>query len=188
MQNMLLVALGWAAGVFSSMLLEWNPDSRLATSLRKALRFELIEFRFRMAGTVFKLATRAGALSPDRLAWLISEFEMYKGYASTTEVLESLRTMQEHPKEANLMSARFAAELQQGSPGLKKYPTPALDTTITSVSLFAPEEQRQILELRTLVSNLESATDESWRFFEKTFDSSLSAESRRRVDVNLETA
>jgi len=59
---------------------------------------------------------------------------------------------------------------------------------VNAVSLFSPVEQRQILELRTLISNLESATDEAWRFFEMTFNASLPEESRRRVDVNLETA
>lgn len=125
MENVLFVALGWVAGIFSSILLEWNRDGRLAKSLRKALHFELTEFRFRMAGMVFMFATRADTLSPDRISWLIQEFEKYKGFASPADVLDALRTMQQHPTEARAVSARFAAQLQQGSPGLKKYPVPS---------------------------------------------------------------
>jgi hypothetical protein len=190
MYNVRFVLLGWLAGIFSSLILEWNRDSRVTKSLRKALQFELVEFRFRMVGVAFMLATRAGTLSPGRVAWLIAEFETYKGFgvAASTDVLDALKTMQEHPKGGKVMAARFAAKLQQAAPGLKKYPTPALDAAVASVALFSPEEQRLILELRTLVSNLESATDESWHFFEKTFDSALSGEDRRRLEVNLATA
>lgn len=188
MQNLLLVTLGWLAGVFSSLLLEWNRATRTVKSLRKALEFELAEFRFRMAGVAFMLSARSGTLSQDQVAWLISEFKSYQGFAPTTQFLQALETMQQHPREAELVGRRFAAELQQASLGLKKYPTPALDAAVTSVALFTPHEQRYILELRTLISNLESATDESWRFFEMTFNSSLSGESRRRVDINLKVA
>ena len=45
-ENVLFAVLGWVAGIFSSILLEWNRDSRLVKSLRKALHFELHEFRF----------------------------------------------------------------------------------------------------------------------------------------------
>lgn len=188
MENVLYVALGWLAGILSSLVLEWNRDHRVTKSLRKALLFELAEFRFRMAGVVFMLGTRSGTLTPERIAWLIGEFESYKGFASPKDVLDALRAMQEHPQEAQAVAKRFAAQASQGSPGLKKYPTPALDAAVGSVSLFKPQEQRQILEMRTLVSNLESATDEAWKFFEKTFDGSLTANDRQRIDVNLETA
>lgn len=188
MENALFVALGWLAGILSSLVLEWNRERRIAKSLRTALLFELAEFRFRMAGVAFMLGARSGTFTPDRISWLIGEFESYKGFASPKDVLEALRAMQEHPEEAQRVAKHFAAQASQASPGLKKYPTPALDAAVAAVSLFKPAEQRQILELRTLVSNLESATDEAWRFFEKTFDSSLTANDRRRIDVNLETA
>jgi hypothetical protein len=186
--EVLYLAFGWLAGLFSSLLLEWNRDHRTTASLRQALRFEMAEFRFRMAGVVFMLACRAGALTPERIQWLIAEFDGYKGFASPAGVLDALRTMQEHPSEAKLVAKNFAAQLSQGSPGVKKYPTPALESAVASVSLFRPDEQRLILEMRTLVSNLESATDEAWRFFEMTFNSSLTPNDRRRVEINLETA
>jgi hypothetical protein len=189
MQSVLYILLGWLSGLFSTVLLEWNRDNRHVKSLRAALRFEVVSYRHRMAGVAFMLFTRSNQLLlGDRLNWLIGEFDAYHGPDRNEAFLETLCLLRDHPTESRVVAARFAEEASQASPGLKKYPTPALDAAVAAVALFKPDEQTEILELRTLVSNFEAAVDEAWRFFEMTFNASLNDESRRRVNVNAEMA
>src|SRR5207249_9675159 len=101
----------------------------------------------------FMLSARGGTLTAERITWLIKEFEAYSGPDRNEPVLEALRAMQQYPPEAKAVAARFAVDASQASPGLKKYPTPALDAAVAAVALFHPNEQTEILELRTLISN-----------------------------------
>src|SRR5437016_3653227 len=100
MDHVLYIILGWVSGLFSSVLLEWNRDNRKVKSLRIALKFEMVAFRHRMAGVVFMLSARGGTLTPERITWLINEFEAYSGPDRNEPVLEALRAMQQYPREA----------------------------------------------------------------------------------------
>jgi hypothetical protein len=188
MENLLYALLGWVSGLFSSVLLEWNRDHRQVKSLREALHFEMVLFRYRMGDVVFLLAAKLGVLTPDVVAWLIKEFESYGGPDRDNELLEALRTMKSYPQRAAVLAAQSAAAARQKSLALKKYPTPALDAAIASVSLFTPDEQKDILELRARVANFDAIADEVWHFFQMTFDGSLNVQSRGAVESNIETA
>lgn len=188
MENILYALLGWLAGILSSFLLEWNRNRRITASLRVALQFEMVEYRYRMTGVVFMLASRSNALSPELINWLLGHFKAYPERGTHNEAVEALESLAANPAATKQSAAQFAASASQKTLGLKKYPTPALDAAVASVSLFTPKEQRAILEVRTLVSNYDSVVDEVWRFFERTFDSSLNDSNRAKIDKNLETA
>ncbi len=95
--------------------------------------------------------------------------------------------MNQLPQQAAVVAADFSAKASQKSPALKKYPTPALHTAVSSVALFTTHEQKEILELATLVANYDAVVDEAWRFFEMTFGS-LTAPNLQNVQANLNTA
>lgn len=186
--EVLYAFLGWLAGLLSTLFLEWNRDHRLVKSLRTALHFELVRFRYRMAGVVFMMAARQGTLSPDRIAWLATEFNEYTEADKDLNVVSALEALQQYPTQAAAVLKNFAAKASQKSPALKKYPTPALHAAVSSVALFSPAEQKEILELATLVSNFEVVVEEAWRFFEMTFDNSLTPQDRQAIHMNVETA
>lgn len=188
MEHFLYALLGWAAGVFSNLILEWNREKRQVGSLRKALQFEMKQYRNRMASIVYFLSVRSGALTADAVDWLIAEFEVFDAPDFKPDVLDALKEMKKHPETANAVSVSLAATAGQRSPGLKKYPAPALDAAVASVALFDPAEQTNILEARTLIANYEATVDEAWRFLEMTYDSSLTPENRQKVEANLELA
>jgi hypothetical protein len=188
MPPVLYAFLGWVAGLFSTVLLEWNRDYRQVKSLRTALRFELIRFRYRMAGVAFMMTVRQGTLTPQLIAWLSTEFATYTEPDKDQNIATALEALQQHPKEAKAVLANFATSASQKSPALKKYPTPALQTTVASVSLFSPKAQKEILELSTLVANFDAVVEEAWRFFQMTFDNALTPQSIQNVHANIETA
>lgn len=143
------------------------------TALRKALRFELSSFRYRMASVVHMLSIRTGTLTSEVAAWILSEYEAYTGAERNDDVVDAMRAVVEHPDEAQLVVEKLAAQASQRSLALKKYPTPALDAAIGKLTLFKPAEQEWMLELRTLIGNFDALVDEAWQFFQMTFDNSL---------------
>jgi hypothetical protein len=69
---------------------------------------------------------------------------------------------------------------------LKKVSLPFLTSQIPSLSLFRPEYQRLALSIYSLIETYNDEMD-AYKFnYEKTFDSSLSNNSRNAVLANLE--
>jgi len=145
---MLYAFFGWLAGLFSSLLLEWNRDTRLLKSMRTALRFELVRFRYRMDGVVFMMSSQTGTLTPDRVAWLQKEFAIYEEPDKDGNVVLALEALQQHPQQAQAVLANFAVTASLKSPALKKYPTPALQNAVSSIGLFSPANRKRFWNLQ----------------------------------------
>lgn len=68
---------------------------------------------------------------------------------------------------------------------LKKVSLPFLTSQIPSLSLFKPEFQRLALSIRSMLETYNEEVDAYRFYYEKTFDASLSNNSREAILLNL---
>lgn len=185
LREVLFLVLGWFLGLFGPWLTDLFQRPFRRRKIRKSLEVELRELRYKLSLTAVVLAANGGTVDRDLVEW--SE----RIARSDKPRYDSL------PLELGLQAVLQAddvqlAELARLSKGkwdsfkLKKLSLPFLTSQIPSLSLFKPEYQRLTLSIHALLETYNEEVD-AYRFnYEKTFDSSLSNNSRAAVLANLE--
>lgn len=184
LRDALFLVLGWFLGLFGPWLTDLFQRPSRRRKIRKSLEVELRELRYKLSLTAVTLAVNGGTADRGLLEWA------ERIARSDKPRYDSL------PLEMGLQAVLQADELQlaeivRHSKGkwdsfkLKKLSLPFLTSQIPSLSLFKPEYQRLALSIHSLLDTYNDEVD-AYKFnYEKTFDSSLSNNSRNAVLANL---
>ena len=186
MKEILLIAIGWLLGIFGPPLTELIQNRRRRPQIRNSLFLELRELRYQLAMAAFILASNNGAVNKKLIEWVApvirsANWRKQPPYMQMEEVLKPLLKLSDDELQA--MSARSKGEAESFYFG--KYSLPFLSSQIASLYLFTPEFQRLALDINSKVQMLNEKIDFYRSNHEKTFDSSISNNSRAAVHLNL---
>lgn len=184
MKEALFLILGWLLGLFGPWLTDLIQKPYRRAQIRNSLFIELRELRYKLAGVVFLLASNSGTLDRQKLEWAESVMLTDKAHYEDSAVVEALRSVLKS-NDAQLQVLAHHAQGQWEALKLKKYFLPFLSSQITALHLFTPEFQRLTLEIHSKLAIVNEEVDAYRFYYEKTFDSSLSNNSRAAVLSNL---
>jgi hypothetical protein len=133
---------------------------------------------------LFLLASNSGTLDREFVEWAENIFRSDRGHHEGVSIEKALKLLLK-ANDQEFEALALASKGRWETFKLKKFFLPFLSSQITSLTLFTPEFQRLALDI---YSKLEMRNEEidAYRFnYEKTFDSSLSNNSREAVRLNL---
>jgi hypothetical protein len=184
LKEILLIALGWLLGIFGPPLTELVQSRRRRAQIRKSLFIELRELKYQLAMSAFMLASNDGALDKNLLEWVAPIIRSAKGRREIPSMEEALKPLLKlDDDELRVISAASKGKWESFYFG--KYSLPFLSSQIASLYLFTPEFQRLALDINSKVLLLNEKIDFYRLNHEKTFDSSISDNSRTAVHLNL---
>lgn len=184
MQSLLLVLFGWLLGLLAPAIQDRIRQKYRAGELRQAIKVELDELRYTMALFAFLMWRHLAPLTDDQLVWLESVVRNYSGPAANPETLDaisSLRKMSERDRRQVFIQSQkpFTA------PYPKEYAAPFLAAHVGDLSVLPVPFQAAALRIKGQVDILNQHVLLVQKRHDKTFDSSLSQESREAILSDL---
>jgi hypothetical protein len=185
LRDALFLVLGWSLGLFGPWLTDLFQRPSRRRKIRKSLEAELRELRYKLSLMAVTLAANGGDVDRGLLEWAERIARVDKPRYNSLPFETGLQAV----LQADDLELANIARLSKGkwdSFKLKKLSLPFLASQIPSLSLFRPEYQRLALSIHSLLETYNEEVDAYRFYYEKTFDSSLSNNSRNAVLANLE--
>lgn len=183
---LITLVLGWLLGLFGPWLSELIIRPHRRRQIAASLDVELSQLRFRIACLVFLAASHNASLTRKSLERVLGIMSVDRGEADTWFDLANARRLLDFSDEQLRAIPAASRELGEGL-SLKKFGMPFLSSQVASLHLFSTEFQRAALDLLAHLDAINEQVDEYRVNHARTFDTSLSAENRRLVMVNLGT-
>lgn len=185
----IVLILGWALGLLSTILLDWYRDWREGTIIKPALLEELHELRQRLVHHIFLIEKKHGTVNHEFITWAQSALKQYKGVNvnSTESLIQNLATILNLSKEEvdSFAQAYKGVQNPQRRAGLRKHSLPMLETNIGALRKFDPILRGKILEVKTRVGYLNELIDEARDYFKLSFEGGITPENYQIADQNL---
>ena len=184
-EKIFFLLLGWALGLLGPAIVEAIRKWRDNAKVKKALRNELGELRYRLAGVVHLLRIRLGTMDKELLEWVTQIVRNYDGVNAKKDLPEILARL------SSLSDAQLAALAQadalQGDAALvlRKYSAPLLEEKLDQLSSFKVELQAQLLEARASLAMFNDEVDQSQFYFRLTFTNGIGDANYQRAVENL---
>lgn len=178
------VALGWALGLFTSLLAEFIQKPYRRRLIRQSLFIELEDLRRKMGAGVYMILDHLGQIDRPFLEWLRPVMGTHRHRYSELSMDEQIR-LTLTLTDADLRAAHRPADPARALT-LKKYTLPFLMSQIPSLSLFSPEFQRLALEIRAKLDTYNEDIDAIWFYLTKTYDPGLSAHNHQMLQGNMQ--
>jgi hypothetical protein len=177
--------LGWLMGLLAPAIVDRIRRNYRASELRKALTADLHELRFTMASVACSLRDHLASMPDDWLDWIEPVIRDYSGPEANPTTVKFLEGLRKIPTEDR---ARFLLKDRKPMIGLalKEYGIPLLAANIGEISILPIPFQAAVLRIRGQVDFFNQDVVLLRKYFERTFDSSLSQENRHAVETNLE--
>src|SRR6516165_7397452 len=90
LEKLLYAFFGWLAGLASPMIVEEFKRKRESRELKKALKIELMELRYRLAAAAYSIQMRFGTLNRELLNWIRPIVRDYTGLNPTHGLLTKI--------------------------------------------------------------------------------------------------
>lgn len=185
----IVLILGWALGLLTTIILDTYRDWRESTITRPALLEELHELRQRLVHHVFLIKDRHGVVDHEFITWAQSALKQYRGVNvdSTASLVQNLATLLDLPKEEVDVIAQ-ATKQQKDSHrqiGLRKHSLPMLEANIGAIRNLDPILRGKILEIKTRVDFLNELIDEARYYFKLSFESGITSDNYNIANQNL---
>jgi hypothetical protein len=159
--EILILLLGWLLGVVSPAIVEAIRSQRETRVVRSALREELEDLCRRIALGCHVVRQIHGTVDRKHLEWLKGALASFSTLPPLDESFEKSLELQLSMSDAALRSLTQSEENGQGTPGLKKYSAPLLDSRILTIWQLKPSEQRALVALRSHLSLLNEEVERS---------------------------
>jgi hypothetical protein len=144
---------------------------------------EINHVKERLIVTLDVISHRTGSYDRDLIKWLLEHYE--KVEVKDPKLLEFYR-MQLKASDEELEALIFhQAKSDHMGLTLQKYPLLFISMHLTDISLFSPELQAEIFELKSRIEMLNSEISLSEKYFFMTFDSTISLENQPLIKADL---
>jgi hypothetical protein len=188
MREFAFLIVGWLLGLLAAIIHDVIRERKTTARARQAIRVELEELRYRLAGVVYQVAGHAGMLDRSLAEWLQATASEYKGtYKREEKKLDLKPLLEATDEQISAMTMSLKAK-----PGkvltFRKYQLPFFDANLNQLSSFTPQEQASLLDIRAQLHLFHDLVDDAHFFHQLTFDSSLSEANRGNVESNLREA
>ena len=181
----LAASLAW---LFTLLAVPFTDGIRNISRRKNFIRLcdaELKLLQGRLAATAFRLVGRFGEYDEEFLSWYVRSARKSGLEVKIVELVEKclLRATEEAIFElSESMKAKSGALVLPSRLSLS-----FLVTNLDSLKLFDVAVQRQVVDILTQLSFFNSAVDEAWFFYTKTFDVSLTKDDRAAINSNLQS-
>src|SRR5262245_47741915 len=103
MRDVLMLVLGWLFGLLSPLIVDEVRRHRQKSAIEAGIRAELSELRYRLAGSVWMIASRFGPYDRDLLHWMKRHTDGYDGGLPKDALRRAVEA------QLNLSDEQFAA-------------------------------------------------------------------------------
>lgn len=186
--ELIILATGFLLGLFGTVITDWIKNFIQRKEIKRGIVAELKETKDRLVMNAISIGMNLGACDRESLLWMRRHAGDYSKLHSNADTLKVLNALIKEPDENinKMIQAISNYRTQKDGSGMsfKKVALPFLDSKIALVSLFEPQIQSIILEIRTQIHFLNEEIDESRNWLRMTFDSNIGDENYARVDNN----
>ncbi|MBI4831721.1 MAG: hypothetical protein HY801_09245 [Candidatus Lindowbacteria bacterium] len=177
------VVIGWLLGIGNIYINEWKGRKRQREDLAGILYSELKIIKPLLVNMYYLGKSDMGGLKREEVTWVhmnLDEPENSKTFLTTKNILEL--------SDADMaISFSHRRLVDPGRERFSKIPIPALETSISRIPLLDKETQSALFEILLKTGWINEHIAKLDFCFEKTFDSSTSAENHRILDQNMNT-
>lgn len=170
---LLNIAIGWALGLLSPMIIEKIKRHYKLKELRKAIQNELDELQYVLALTAYRLHDHNGELTDEFLNWFENTISNYNGDEPKENFMELLPTLRNVPE-----SERFSVIYPDGrnniGVGLISQITPLLDAHINDIASMPLIYQSRLLRVKKRLHSYNQNVTFLQKKLDDTFNESLS--------------
>lgn len=181
--DILSIFLGWLLGMLSPVIVSRIYRYYKRNDLHVGISKEINHVKERLIVTLDVISHRTGSYDRDLIKWLLEHYE--KVEVKDPKLLEFYR-MQLKASDEELEALIFhQAKSDHMGLTLQKYPLLFISMHLTDISLFSPELQAEIFELKSRIEMLNSEISLSEKYFFMTFDSTISLENQPLIKADL---
>ncbi|MGP5158120.1 hypothetical protein [Pseudoalteromonas prydzensis] len=181
--DILSIILGWLLGMLSPVIVNRIYRHYKKNDLYGGLSKEINHITERLIVTLQLLSNRTGSFDRDLVTWLLEHYEKIE--TKNPQTLKVYRMfVKASDDELNEIKRSYATSSGSGL-SLQKFPLLFINMHLSDFSLFSPELQAEIFELKSRIEILNSGIASSEKYFFMTFDSSISTESQLIIKTDL---
>ncbi len=178
--------LGWLLGLLSPLIVRRINRFYSKRELYDGIKTEIVECQFRIVLLAYLLASRAGKFDREFLEWCLPYLEKYQGDEPKEMMIKAIRSSLDLEDEEirRVIELKRSEETGRGL-NLKKFHLPFLGSKIAEISSFKINLQNIVYELTSRIQLVNEEIESAIRYFNMTFDSSISDENQRLIRVEL---
>ncbi len=177
------IFLGWLLGMLSPVIVSRIYRHYKRNDLHVGISKEINHVKERLILTLDSISHRTGSYDRELVGWLLKHYEKVEVKKPT---ILKLYRMQLKASDEELEAMIFhQAKPDDTGLSLQKFPLLFINLHLTDISLFSPELQAEIFELKSRIEMLNSEISLSEKYFFMTFDSNVSPENQPIIKADL---
>ncbi|MGK0372911.1 MAG: hypothetical protein ACJAW1_003179 [Glaciecola sp.] len=177
------IFLGWLLGMLSPVIASRIYRYYKRNDLHIGISKEINHVKERLIITLDVISHKTGSYDRELVKWLLAHYEKVEFKNPT--ILELYQTqLDASDEELAALIFRQAIPADAGL-SLQKFPLLFTSMHLTDISLFSPELQAEIFELKSRIDMLNSEISISEKYFFMTFDSTISVENKAIIKADL---
>jgi hypothetical protein len=186
LQDLAVFVLGWLAGVAGPIVVDRNKRRRDAKETLTAAKGELQDLQYRLAAVNYSLLLQVGPFDRESLTWVRDTIGDYNREPEASNIVATLDGLLAYNDQelATAGNLHLANRSQMGL-SMCSLEAPMLDAMVRELRMFKPETQHAVLDIRSQLGYLREQIATSNKWFDLTFDSSLTSQNQDRVTKNL---
>ena len=177
------IFLGWLLGMLSPVIVSRIYRYYKKSDLHSGISKEINHIKERLILTLDSISHKTGSYDRDLIKWLLGSYE--KVEVPNPVILNSYRMQLESSDRELQAMINHQAKPDGTGLSLQKFSLLFVGMHLSDISLFSPNLQVEIFELKNRIEILNSEINLSEKYFFMTFDSSISTENQGIIEVDL---
>lgn len=177
------IFLGWLLGMLSPVIVSRIYRFYKKSDLHSGISKEINHIKERLILTLDSISHKTGSYDRELIKWLLKNYEKTESPIPT--ILELYRVQLESDDETLQAMIYHQAKPHGIGLSLQKFSLLFVGMHLSEISLFSPDLQVEIFELKNRIEILNSEIALSEKYFFMTFDSTISAENQKLVKIDL---
>jgi hypothetical protein len=183
-----LIFVGWLLGILGQPIIDAVRKGYLKRDIKISIISELKEIQYRLVCNVYLINRRFGTIDKQLINWSFKILKEYKGAYSEIQVLEALERQQNLNEKQLASLGEIMKPDKSQAITLRKFSTPFLDYHIGSLSMFSPNYQLKLFEIKSQLGLLNDRIEDTNFYYKMTFEPNISSENYNAVRHDLEKA
>jgi hypothetical protein len=188
-QQVILILIGWFAGVLSTVGYEQYKRYLDGKNLKTAISSELKVLLPRLVLIYFLLIIKSGKCDKEKLQWVYDNLSLYEDKTIETKIAstkEKLKILLKHD-DANINNAIALLMEKPEVEHIKSINLSFSKESITNFSLLSEELRLIIFDIRIKINTLNEMADRIDFFFKQSFEPGMSSNNIEIIDCNIKS-
>lgn len=167
--SLFILILGWLLGLLAPAIVDLIKRGRENKLGRDAIKHELNDLHVKLIFSVLRIEEHQGKLNSENLDWFVKQMNRHKHQPNLNKIYTTYHQLL-NLSEDQLEIIAAARKSKDGiSLTLQKYATPLLDSRVAALWSFETNDQRVLLELRSVIDIMAEIVDRARHFTNLTF-------------------